>query len=162
LSKTIKSIIDKKRNTFIETVFSLFSKKFQLMMSIGSGSRLSSTSFWSLRLRLWAQGSLSLGSVGSGSGSTVLDPGSGSHLFEPRLARLRLRLGVFEPRDIFINNVYGLILSSFLYYSNVKSSAKHLKFEIEFVSIEILLIYKNINIYTIFRRNICASNRISH
>jgi hypothetical protein len=32
-----------------------------------------------------------------------LDPGSGSgsHLFEPRLARLRLRLGVFEPMDNF-------------------------------------------------------------
>ncbi len=37
-----------------------------------------------------------------------MDPGSvsGSHLFESRLARLRL--GVFEPMDIINNNVIKL------------------------------------------------------
>ncbi len=47
-------------------------------IKLSIGSRLSSTTFSSLRLRLQAQWFLSLGSVGSGSGSIASSLGSGS------------------------------------------------------------------------------------
>jgi hypothetical protein len=52
-----------------------------------------------------------------------LDPGSGSHLFEPRLARLRLRLGVFEPMDNFnYNSLSHNVIEKISKFLFIKSS----------------------------------------